>query len=114
MERNGAYQIDARDIVGPIDAQIRDACRFVASNMRVQETKSPHRIDKPAFSMNAVFEAVVNAVVHRDYSIQILKIRVHMLSDRLLLPRSGSQESSESKSRGLFTSFAGLLLMTCV
>ncbi len=42
------------------------------------------------YSMNAVFEAVVNAVAHRDYSIQGSKIRLHMFSDRLELFSPGS------------------------
>jgi predicted HTH transcriptional regulator len=89
-ERNAAYQRDARDLVGPIDAQIRDACAFVARNQQTSATKAPHRIDIPQFSMNAVFEAVVNAVAHRDYSIQASKIRLHLFSDRLELFSPGT------------------------
>lgn len=82
-ERNAAYQLDAKDITGPLDIQIRDACKFVERNMRVYATKAPYRIETPQFSMNAVFEAVVNAVAHRDYSIYGSKIRLHLFSDRL-------------------------------
>lgn len=82
-DRNAAYQLDAKDITGPLDAQIRDACKFVERNMRVFAVKAPNRIETPQFSMNAVFEAVVNAVAHRDYSIYGSKIRLHLFSDRL-------------------------------
>lgn len=82
-ERDSAYQIDAADIVGPLDEQIRGACDFVKKNMRVAAVKEPARRDIPQYSMRAVFEAVVNAVVHRDYSIQASKIRLHMFADRL-------------------------------
>jgi predicted HTH transcriptional regulator len=82
-ERNAAYQLDAKDITGPLDVQIRDACKFVERNMRVFAIKAPNRIETPQFSMNAVFEAVVNAVAHRDYSIYGSKIRLHLFSDRL-------------------------------
>jgi len=51
--------------------------------MRVFAIKAPNRIETPQFSMNAVFEAVVNAVAHRDYSIYGSKIRLHLFSDRL-------------------------------
>ncbi|MXS84842.1 hypothetical protein ABO04_02655 [Nitrosomonas sp. HPC101] len=34
-------------------------------------------------SMNAVFEAVVNAMAHRDYFIYGSRIRLHLFSDRL-------------------------------
>lgn len=82
-ERNAAYQLDAKDITGPLDVQIRDACKFVERNMRVFAVKAPNRIETPQFSMNAVFEAVVNAVAHRDYSIYGSRIRLHLFSDRL-------------------------------
>ena len=82
-ERNAAYQLDAKDLTGPLDVQIRDACRFVERNMRVFAIKAPQRIETPQFSINAVFEAVVNAVAHRDYSIYGSKIRLHLFADRL-------------------------------
>ncbi|MDR1580785.1 MAG: putative DNA binding domain-containing protein [Synergistaceae bacterium] len=82
-ERNAAYQLDAKDIVGPLDAQIAAAYRFVEKNMRVYAVKKPARREIPQFSMNAVFEALVNAVAHRDYSIQSSKTRVHLFADRL-------------------------------
>lgn len=82
-ERNAAYQLDAKDITGPLDAQIREACKFVERNMRVYAVKSPNRIETPQFSINAVFEAIVNAVAHRDYSIYGSKIRLHLFADRL-------------------------------
>ncbi|MCF8005354.1 MAG: putative DNA binding domain-containing protein [Chromatiaceae bacterium] len=90
QERNAAYQLDAKDIVGPLDVQIRDACKFVERNMRVFAIKAPNRIETPQFSMNAVFEAVVNAVAHRDYSIYGSKIRLHLFSDRLELFSPGT------------------------
>ena len=40
--------------------------------------------------MQAVFEALVNAVAHRDYAIQGSKIRPHMFSDRLELFSPGA------------------------
>ena len=82
-ERNSTHQIDAKDIEGPLDVQIADTCKFVEKNMRVYAVKDPARRDIPQYSTQAVFEALVNAVAHRDYSIQGSKIRVHMFSDRL-------------------------------
>ena len=83
IERNAAYQIDAKDITGPLDIQIADAYRFVEKNMTVYAVKDPARREIPQYSMQAVFEALVNAVAHRDYSIQGSKVRLHMFSDRL-------------------------------
>lgn len=82
-ERSAAYQLDAKELMGPLDVQIRDACDFIKRNMRVYAIKEPNRIETPQFSMNAVFEAVVNAAAHRDYSIYGSKIRIHLFADRL-------------------------------
>ncbi|HKL87340.1 MAG TPA: ATP-binding protein [Treponemataceae bacterium] len=89
-ERNAAYQLDTKNITGPLNVQIRDACNFVERNMRVFAIKAPNRIETPQFSINAVFEAVVNAVAHRDYSIYGSKIRLHLFSDRLEIFSPGS------------------------
>jgi ATP-dependent DNA helicase RecG len=89
-ERNAGYQLDARNIVGPLDAQIADAYDFVQKNMRVYAVKAPARRDIPQYSMQAVFEALVNAVAHRDYSIYGSKIRLHLFSDRLELFSPGT------------------------
>jgi len=83
-DRN-AEQLDAQDITGPLDVQIKDACKFVKSNMKTFAIKDPGRIETPQYSLNAVFEAIVNAVAHRDYSIYGSKIRLHIFSDRLEL-----------------------------
>lgn len=84
------YQLDAADIVGPLDRQIDEACHFVVKNMRVAAIKDMGRIDRPQFDMAAVFEAIVNAVAHRDYSIYGSKIRLRMFENRLELYSPGS------------------------
>jgi len=89
-ERNAAYQSDARNIVGPLDVQIAEACQFVEKNMQVYALKDPARRDIPQYAMQAVFEALVNAVAHRDYSIQGSKVRLHMFVDRLELFSPGA------------------------
>ena len=84
------YQLDSKDISGPADVQIIEACRFVLRNMRVAATKSPGRRDLPQFDMGAVFEALVNAVAHRDYSIHGSKIRLRLFADRMELYSPGA------------------------
>ena len=83
IQRNANEQLDARDIVGPLDVQIAEACHFVMRNMRISAYKNPARVDVPQYAMNAVFEAIVNAVAHRDYSITGSKIRLQMFADHL-------------------------------
>ena len=77
------YQTDARDIAGTLDEQVTEALHFVRRNMLVRATKTLGRQDRPQFSLRAVFEAVVNAVAHRDYSMAGSRIRLHMFGDRL-------------------------------
>ena len=86
---DGNRQLDAQDISGPLDRQIRDAMRFVARNRRVAARKDPGRSDVPQYSDRAVFEAVVNAVVHRDYAVAGAHIRLFLFDDRLQLHSPG-------------------------
>ena len=79
------YQTDARDYVGPLDAQIFGALNFVRRNMLMGATKTTARMERPQFSERAVFEALVNAVAHRDYSMAGARIRLHLFGDRMEL-----------------------------
>lgn len=100
-ESDFSYQLDAQDITGTLDQQIFKACDFVQKNMRVAAKKSAPggRIDIPQYDLLAVFEAVTNAVAHRDYSMAGVKIRLHLFNDRLeiytpgMLPNTMSTES---------------------
>ena len=85
------YQRDAADITGPLDHQIFGACDFVRKNMRTAARKLPNggREDLPQFDMLAVFEAITNAVAHRDYSIAGSKVRLRLFDDRLELYTPG-------------------------
>ncbi|MBE2294398.1 MAG: putative DNA binding domain-containing protein [Phycisphaerales bacterium] len=95
------YQRDAQDISGPLDRQILDACAFVRKNMRLAAYKHAQggREDLPQFDMLAVFEAVTNAVAHRDYSMAGTKVRLRLFDDRLelfspgMLPNTMTPES---------------------
>lgn len=93
-ERDAHYQVDAETITGPADAQIRRAVAFVDRTMRRSAVKIPERWETPQFSIRAVFEAVVNAVAHRDYSIHGSKIRLFVFDDRLELYSPGALPNS--------------------
>ncbi len=85
-ERTDAdYQTDARDIGGPLDQQVAESLHFVRRNMLVRATKETARSERPQFSERAVFEALVNAVAHRDYSMSGARVRLHLFGDRLEL-----------------------------
>ena len=81
------FQRDAMDITGPLDRQIFDACAFVRKNMRITARKRLEggREDLPQFVLLAVFEALANAVAHRDYSMHGSKVRLRLFDNRLEL-----------------------------
>ncbi len=83
------YQIDAKDVVGPLDVQVQEAFDFVRRNMRIGAVKRLGREDLAQYSEEAVFEALVNAVAHRDYSLAGSRIRLHMFADRIELSVPG-------------------------
>lgn len=86
------YQRDARDITGPLDHQIYEACNFVNKNMWMAARKSAQggREDLPQYDLLAVFEAIANAVAHRDYSMYGSKVRIRLFDDRLDIYTPGS------------------------
>ena len=102
-ERSPNYQIDAKAISGPLDQQIAEAFSFCLRYNRVSALKAPARTETPQFSEVALFEAIVNAVAHRDYSISTSHIRIFMFDDRIEfyspggLPNTMSVESMEDR-----------------
>ncbi|MCY4309279.1 MAG: putative DNA binding domain-containing protein [Rhodobacteraceae bacterium] len=83
-------QLDAQEIVGPLNIQIAHAVKFIKRNMRNAARKVPERKDIPEYSIAAVFEAVVNAVLHRDYSLKKRRIRLSMFNEHLEIDSPGS------------------------
>ena len=82
-------QIDGQEITGPLDQQIVMAMNFVIRNMSVTTRKISANVNLPQYSEQAVFEALVNAAVHRDYTIRGSRIYLSMFSDRLELQSPG-------------------------
>ena len=93
-DSNYLNPLDAADIAGPLDVQIAEACRFVAKNMKAATFRDHGRSDRPQYDMTAVFESIVNAVAHRDYSIHGSKIRLRMFENRLELYSPGGIPNS--------------------
>lgn len=89
-DNDAIYQLDAEDLAGPLDTQVMATCTFVRRNMRIGARKTQGRMDIPQYDMVAVFEALVNAAAHRDYSIYGSKIRLRMFDDRLELYSPGT------------------------
>jgi ATP-dependent DNA helicase RecG len=88
------HQVDAERLRGPLDRQIREGVAFILRNMFVAAVKRPGREEFPQYSDRAVFEAVVNAVVHRDYSIHGSKVRILQFDDRVEIYSPGPLPNS--------------------
>jgi predicted HTH transcriptional regulator len=95
-ERTADQQHDAMNAEGPLDAQIVDAVKFVLRNMHVGARKEIGRVDYPQYAPAAVFEAIANAVAHRDYSLPGSPIRVHQFADRLEIDTPGALPNSQT------------------
>jgi ATP-dependent DNA helicase RecG len=72
------------ELRGTLPEQIQRAEAFLANNMRRGHRLSGwQRDEQTEYPLEAVREAVVNAVAHRDYSVRGEGIRVLMFADRL-------------------------------
>ncbi len=85
--------LDNQRITGAIPDMLKDAENFVRRNCRCKTiiTQDGKRADKEEYPTKAVREAILNALVHRDYSIHTenVPIRIEMYSDRMEIISSG-------------------------
>ena len=68
----GERFIDNKRIEGTISEMVESALLFCKRNMKVKTIIDPAtglRKDRTEYPMNAVREAILNAVIHRDYSV---------------------------------------------
>jgi ATP-dependent DNA helicase RecG len=80
----GDDAVGADEFEGDIISLLKNSHNFVRLNSKVRWKKMPdHRIDKPDYADRAVFEALANALMHRDYSVVGSEIHVDMYDDRL-------------------------------
>lgn len=83
-------QLDSKLFEGPVPEQIVEATRFVERYIPVAAEKTHEgRLDRPAFSLRAAHEAIVNAVVHRDYQLSGSNVRVLVFDDRIEISNPG-------------------------
>ena len=90
----GERFIDNVKIDGTITQMLDSALQFVKRNMKVKTIIDPDtgkRADKTDYPIIAVRELIINALVHRDYSIHTdtTPITIKMFSDRLEIENPG-------------------------
>ncbi len=93
-EQDGSRFIDNKRIEGTIPEMLDASLMFIRNNMKTKtiiDGQTGKRTDKPEYPVNAVREAVLNALVHRDYSMHTegMPIQITMYSDRMEIKSPG-------------------------
>lgn len=91
----GERFVDNKRIEGTISEMVDGALLFCKRNMKVKTIIDPEtgiRKDRTEYPMNAVREAILNAVIHRDYSVHTegTPIQIDFFSDRLEIHSPGN------------------------
>ena len=92
LKKGGLYidALDNNEFQGNAISLLTDTLKFVRHNSSVKWTKTgAGRIELPDYPSKAVHEALVNALVHRDYMIHGSEIHVDMYDDRLEIVSPG-------------------------
>lgn len=91
--RDGERFIDNKRITGAIPDMLDEAVEFVRKNSRTKTIidDNGRRHDKAEYPIKAVREAILNALVHRDYSIytENIPVRIEMYRNRMEIINSG-------------------------
>lgn len=76
--------VDDKEYDGNLIHLLKSSTEFIRNNSKVRfEKKAHYRVDKPDYSERAITEALVNALIHRDYLIMGSEIHIDMYDDRL-------------------------------
>ncbi|MBE6552285.1 MAG: AAA family ATPase [Ruminococcaceae bacterium] len=90
---SGERFIDNKRIEGTIPQMLEEAMAFVRRNIRTATVidDNGRRNDKPEYPLKAVREVILNALVHRDYSIHTedSPIRIILYKDRMEVENPG-------------------------
>jgi len=92
LKKGGLFvdALDSDEFHGSAISLLIDALKFVRHNSSIKWKKTgAGRIEMPDYPSQAVHEALVNALVHRDYMIQGSEIHVDMYDDRLEIVSPG-------------------------
>ena len=90
----GERFLDNRRIEGTLTEMLEDALAFVRKNIRIKtiiDTETGKRADREDYPLTAVREAILNALIHRDYSLHTegMPIQILLFEDRLEIKSPG-------------------------
>ena len=94
LDAEGNRFSDTKRIEGTLPDMLEGALAFVRANMRTAtriDKETGERIDIPQYPMDAVREAILNALVHRDYSLHTegMPVQLVMYSNRIEITNPG-------------------------
>ena len=76
--------IDRKDLREPLQKMVEDAAAFIRKHMKVGgKIAGFRRVDYPEYPIEAVREIIINALIHRDWSLIGHHIRIFMFDDRI-------------------------------
>lgn len=84
--------IDRKDVRGNVFDLLEDTMKFLRFNLPIAgkiTESSPYRVDTPAIPFNVLREAILNALVHRDYGIYGGSVDVAVYDDRVEIDNPG-------------------------
>lgn len=82
--------IDDKEYTGSIISLLNNTEAFIKNNSKVSwEIMGMKRVEKEDYPLRAVREAIVNAIIHRDYQIVGSEIHIDMFDDRLEITSPG-------------------------
>lgn len=95
QELDGPRFLDNKRIEGTIPAMVEEAITFCRRNMKTKtiiDPKTGRRMDQTEYPLEAIREAVLNALIHRDYShlTEGTPVQINFFSDRLEIHSPGS------------------------
>lgn len=87
--------LDNKRIEGTLSTMLSEAISFCMRNMKIRTMINPNngeRIDKTEYPIEAIREAVLNALIHRDYShfTEGTPIQINIFSNRIEIRSPGS------------------------
>ena len=96
--------LDGAEYSGSLIILLNEGVSFVKRNMKTRWKKTANsRIEMPDYCERSVFEALVNALIHRDYLILGSEVHIDIYDDRLTITSPGGMaDGTRIQERDIF------------
>ena len=92
LEKDSIFDdaLDDKEYEGNLIYLLKSGSEFIRNNSKVRFVKeAQYRVDKPDYAERAVTEALVNALIHRDYIVLGSEVHIDMFDDRVEITSPG-------------------------